>query len=292
VRLVPKIDELKRMSRKANTLTLGDYESALKRAEGQISEAEYRFLQTHYQWPGHTATATELALALGYREYRATNLIYGRLAKKLQLGVAVPRGYGGIGFIVVGERPKAGEHWKLRLRPELAAALEQLAWFPKVARRGMAVDRAAKGPNYKKRFKIAIHTGKWAVTMTKVCIRQAIAHKPFPFWHFATFAGPGGREARGVVDLIAIRKDHGTPRNGLKRGDALQIVLIQVKGGIAAKPTADDAKRLRIVARQHGAREVLLAAWKKGKAARFYSLRKKTGALTWIEITDLRTVFC
>jgi len=129
------------------------------------------------------------------------------------------------------------------------------------------------------------------VTMAKVCIRQAIAHAPFPHWHLLTFAGPGGRESRGVVDMIAIRKDHSTPRNGLKRRDALQIILIQVKGGSAANPTAEDAKRLRIVARRHGACDVLLAAWKKGNAASFYSLRKRTSELPWSEITDLSATF-
>ncbi len=67
--------------------------------------------------------------------------------------------------------------------------------------------------------------------------------------------------------------------------------LIQVKGGSAAKPTAEDAKRLRIVARRHGACEVLHAAWKEGKAARFYSLQKGTGAPMQIEIDDLRAIF-
>jgi hypothetical protein len=52
----------------------------------------------------------------------------------------------------------------------------------------------------------------------------------------------------------------------------LQIILIQVKGGGAAKPTADDARRLRIIARRHTACGILLAAWKKGSAARFFSL--------------------
>lgn len=280
------------MSRQA-TLTVGDYESALRRTEGQISDAERRFLQTHYQAPGLTATATELARAVGYGEYRATNLIYGRLAKKLQRGISVPRGYEGIGFIVESERPKAGDHLNLRLRQELAAALDKLAWFPNAARLGSISkgDSKATDTNYKKRFKIAAYTEKWAVIMTKVCIRQAVAHAPFPRWHLLTFVGPDGRESGGVVDLIAIRKDHNTPRNGLKRGDAFQMILIQVKGGYAAKPTAEDVRRLRIVARRHGACKVLLAAWKKGAIARFYSLQEKRGDPTWIEIVNLSLVF-
>jgi hypothetical protein len=146
-----------------------------------------------------------------------------------------------------------------------------------------------KNADYKKRFKVAAYTEKWAVTMTKVRVRQAVARAPFPRWYFVSFGGPDGGESRGVVDLIAIRKDHGSPRSGLKRGDTLQIILIQVKGGYAAKPTIEDGRRLRIVARRHGACGVLLAAWKKGKAARFFSLRPKakSGAEDWIEVPDL-----
>jgi hypothetical protein len=98
--------------------------------------------------------------------------------------------------------------------------------------------------------------------MTKVCIRQAIARAAWPHWHFLTFSGPEGGESRGVVDLVAIRKDHGQPYHGTKRGDCFQINLIQVKGGSAAKPTAEDAKRLRAVAHRHHACDVLLATWK------------------------------
>jgi hypothetical protein len=146
---------------------------------------------------------------------------------------------------------------------------------------------------FKRRFGIAADTEKWAVTMTKVRIRQAVAQRPWPRWHFVTFCGPDGGESRGVVDMIAIRKNHGTPRSGAKRGDALQIVLIQVKGGYAAKPTADDGKRLRIVARRHGACAVLLATWKKGNATRFYSLSPNSGdnIRDWTETTDLTAIF-
>lgn len=125
--------------------------------------------------------------------------------------------------------------------------------------------------------------------MTKVRIRQAAAKAPWLRWHLLTFAGPGGGESRGVVDMVAIRKDHALPGLGLKRGDAFQIILIQVKGGYAAKPTIEDGKRLRIVARCYGDCEVLLATWEKGNAARFFSLHPKSGE--WNEVSDLNAVF-
>jgi hypothetical protein len=151
---------------------------------------------------------------------------------------------------------------------------------------------AKRSAEYKRRFQIVAYTGKWAVTMTKVRIRQAVAHAPFPHWHLLTFSGNGGRESRGVVDMLAIRKDHSTPPSGAKRGDLFQIILIQVKGGYAAMPTAEDGKRLRIVAKKHGACAVLLGTWKKGKAAMFFSLRPSAGVgKEWTEVTDLDAIF-
>jgi hypothetical protein len=146
---------------------------------------------------------------------------------------------------------------------------------------------AKRSAEFKRRFQLAAYTEKWAVTMTKVCIRQAVAAAPFPRWHLLTFAGRDGGESRGVVDLIGIRKDHSDPYPGTKRGDLFQIILIQVKGGFAAKPTAEDGKRLKIVARRHGACGILLATWKKGRAARFFVLRQSQ----WNELPDLKAVF-
>jgi hypothetical protein len=134
---------------------------------------------------------------------------------------------------------------------------------------------------------------KWAVTMAKVRIRQAVARAPWPHWQLLTFAGPKGGESRGVVDMIAIRKDHRKPHPGTNRGDTFQIILIQTKGGTSARPTAKDGMRLRSVARYHGACGVLLATWKKGKAAQFFSLRAKAGSVEgdWKEVADLAEVF-
>src|SRR5438477_3576482 len=97
----------------------------------------------------------------------------------------------------------------------------------------------------------AANTARWAVTMSKVRIRRVLART---HWQLVTFCGKVGGESVGVVDLLAVRKDHSKLGNGIKRGDALQIILIQVKGGSAAMPTQDDATRLRAVAKLHRAR--------------------------------------
>jgi hypothetical protein len=133
---------------------------------------------------------------------------------------------------------------------------------------------------------------KKAVTMAKVRIRQAVAESPWPHWHLLTFGGRKGGESTGVVDMIAIRKDHRKPYPGTKRGDTFQIILIQVKGGQAAKPTDDDRDRLRRVAKRHGACGILLAIWKKGKSAQFFALfGKDTKSEEWLEMDDLTVFF-
>jgi hypothetical protein len=119
-----------------------------------------------------------------------------------------------------------------------------------------------------------------------------MSRTPFPRWHFVSFTGPGGNEASGIVDLVAIRKDF-KKYEGFKPGDRFQIILIQVKGGHAADPTIPDADRLRAVARYHRAQCVLLASWKKGSSAQFFTLRAKGSSrhANWVAISDLKQVF-
>ena len=60
-----------------------------------------------------------------------------------------------------------------------------------------------------------------------------------------SFPGPAGRESAGIVDLMAIRKNHAKSKGRFKRGDLFEIILIQIKGGGARRPKMDDIKRLR-----------------------------------------------
>jgi hypothetical protein len=79
--------------------------------------------------------------------------------------------------------------------------------------------------------------------------------------------------SRGIVDLLAIRKDHGHAGPGLKRGDVFEMVLIQTKGGSSPRPTLQDIARLKKVARHHKAKAVILAEWLLGRQPAFYVLK-------------------
>src|SRR4029434_6210285 len=142
--------------------------------------------------------------------------------------------------------------------------------------------------NWQEAQQEAARSARWAVTMAKVRIRRVASRTR---WQLVTFHGKSGAESVGVVDMLAIRKDHSAPLGAMRRGDALQIILIQVKGGTAARPTLEDAARLRVVAKRHCARHVLLATWKKGSAARFFRLRSASAREPWTEITKLDWVF-
>lgn len=116
----------------------------------------------------------------------------------------------------------------------------------------------------------AQYSAKWANTMTKWLISRE--HKGGPKWRLVNFSGPTGAESRGIVDLIAIRKDHSDPPAPLKKGDLLEVVLIQVKGGNAKRPDSSDIERLKIVGDRYQAKAIVLASWKKGKELRIERL--------------------
>lgn len=132
----------------------------------------------------------------------------------------------------------------------------------------------------------AQRTATWAKTMTKVLISQSSGTQPR--WHVVNFLGPNKSESRGIVDLLAIRKSHLEAGQPLKRGDLFEIVLLQVKGGKAKWPSAEDRERLRAVKKIYNAKHVLLSEWKQGARARIFSLVEDD----WKELLDPAEVFC
>lgn len=90
-------------------------------------------------------------------------------------------------------------------------------------------------------------------------------------WRLVEFGGITGSESRGIVDMLAIRKNH-KEMEGVKRGDLFDIVLIQVKGGSARRPSDSDIERLRVVANYYHAKEIVLAAWKIKEELNLYRL--------------------
>jgi len=133
--------------------------------------------------------------------------------------------------------------------------------------------------------KKAQHTAKWAHTMTKWLITYT--RRTGGRWNLVEFGGKTGAEARGIVDLIAIRKDHRKDVSGLKRGDLFDIVLIQTKGGDSTRPTEEDRVRLSMVAEYHRARAVVLAEWKRGEKLDLFKLEGTEWSSTPVSPTTI-----
>jgi hypothetical protein len=117
---------------------------------------------------------------------------------------------------------------------------------------------------------VAAHTtGRWAETMFR-----ALSTRVAKRWQFLSFRGAKKGEWKGVVDLVAIRKNTAKPDSKtLKRGDLFDIVLVQVKGGSARAPTMEDRHRLQEVAEYYHATKVVQFCWQKGKKAEFSVLQ-------------------
>ncbi|MCJ7508252.1 MAG: hypothetical protein MUO85_05920 [candidate division Zixibacteria bacterium] len=118
--------------------------------------------------------------------------------------------------------------------------------------------------------KKAKKTGQWAKTMTKWLITYST--KGDKKWQLVSFEGSKGGESRGIVDFIAIRRDHKSGGKLLKIGDLFEIILIQAKGGSAPMPTPNDILRLSRVRKYYHAKRIILADWQKGKVPSLYSL--------------------
>lgn len=88
----------------------------------------------------------------------------------------------------------------------------------------------------------AKRTGIGAKIMTKWLITYST--KGRKKWQIVSFEGARGSESRGIVDFIAIRRNHNTMELPLKKGDLFEIILFQVKGGSARMPTAAEKVRL------------------------------------------------
>lgn len=146
--------------------------------------------------------------------------------------------------------------------------------YPLMARKNIYKDTL----KWQKASITAHLTSRWAKTMTKWLITKNC--KNGAKWRVVNFVGSANSESRGIVDLLAIRKDHHIQNVKTKRGDLFEIVLIQVKGGSAPFPTADDIARLKNVAKYHHAKAVVLSEWKPKKRLQLYLLQKDQ----WVEI--------
>ena len=123
----------------------------------------------------------------------------------------------------------------------------------------------------------AANTDCW----TEILFR-ALSNRVAKRWRFVSFRGLGGGEWRGIVDVLGVRKNTDASAHRVLKGpgDLFDVVLIQMKGGSARGPSAEDIRRLRAVKRHYRARDIVLFEWKRGKGCIFKRLE---GGAKWSE---------
>ena len=116
--------------------TVGEYAAALRAIESRITPKQRELLERHHAAPARVISATRLAEEVGFENYGAVNLQYGKLGAEVAraLGIELPdRVMVGILVDFVDPQYAANEHWLWVMRPNVALALESLGWVPIVS---------------------------------------------------------------------------------------------------------------------------------------------------------------
>ncbi len=88
-----------------------------------LAKHHREILAHHYNAPEHTATATQLADAMGYENYRAINLHYGKFSVLLCEKLGLKPSF--MVFLAGAEPNDENGQLDLVLRPELADAINR-----------------------------------------------------------------------------------------------------------------------------------------------------------------------
>jgi putative restriction endonuclease len=102
-----------------------EYAAAFRRVHGW-GDRQIALLRMHYHAPARTVTATTLATAMGYARYSAANAQYGRLGRQLNKILKFNPTEERLGTLVTFAKQNNEWHWIMR--PEVAAALENVGW--------------------------------------------------------------------------------------------------------------------------------------------------------------------
>jgi hypothetical protein len=116
--------------------SVADYAAAFQAIEGRITPKQRELLLLHHRAQARVTSATRLAEAVGFENYNAVNLQYGLLARQVadQLGIDLNESVvAGVLVDFVDPGFAANEHYLWVLRPNVAQALEDLGWAPKVS---------------------------------------------------------------------------------------------------------------------------------------------------------------
>ncbi len=103
-----------------------EYEAALRRVIDTLPASHVRMLQAHCRAKDRTLTTRQLADAAGYKHWRAVNLQYGTLGRKLRSETGFDAD-GQASFVIASfEKEDDEKEWRWIMHEELARALQAI----------------------------------------------------------------------------------------------------------------------------------------------------------------------
>jgi hypothetical protein len=109
-------------------VTAQEFSEALQLV-GRPGGNQLEFLRAHARAKSRAATFRQLAVAAKYQSYRAINLHYGKLARRI--GNALGQPTARITLLLESHQPDSvtNREWILVMRPEFAEALKAAGWI-------------------------------------------------------------------------------------------------------------------------------------------------------------------
>ena len=107
-------------------LTVAEYKSAFKALRDQMSDSDLRMLKGHYDASNYIITATQLSQVVGFKNFNAANLRYGKLAGRLCEFFEIYPKYNVL-VLATFKQVDVELHWIMR--PQVVQAIHELGWF-------------------------------------------------------------------------------------------------------------------------------------------------------------------
>ncbi|EKA62277.1 hypothetical protein B277_03088 [Janibacter hoylei PVAS-1] len=116
--------------------SVDDYASAFTEVKDKITPKQLELLRFHHAQPGRAASASTMARAVGFESFSAVNVQYGKLARLVAEAAGLELAeHVKVGALVQFVHPDqaANEHFLWLMRENVAIALENLGWVPRVS---------------------------------------------------------------------------------------------------------------------------------------------------------------
>ena len=116
--------------------SVSEYVRAFRAIESRITPKQLKMLLFQHRAPARVVSATRLAQEADFEGHSGANLQYGLLASELlrHLGIELPETVkSGILVDFVNPEFAGNQEWLWVMRPNVAEALEQLGWAPRIS---------------------------------------------------------------------------------------------------------------------------------------------------------------